>query len=584
MTPARAGVALALILTCGSILAAADSPRNTRGAGARTEVVTDSTVLARVDGQPITGYDFRSSYFASDPETHPSADSAGRAKFLSILVDKQVLSLTARASNPPLKFEDRATLRDYTDGLLAQMMYQRHVLDPAQPTPDQIQAGYAQYQYDLRLRYLLFTDRAQAERIRSELLRHRLTWQVAAAKYSIGPDSLVKGDLGWMARQDLHGLIGTTVFGLAPGAWSPVLSSDDGFQVWQCLERRPAAQQFQFAAIKQIVRQELVSSNATPLQERFFETIRQRAQGRYDTTNVLWLAARFAEANRGAGSATAAINLISRAPKIAPADTSRVLATTSNGRFTIADLMTEFRELPSFLRRKITGSGAMWDVVRRMVLEPFVVDAARAEGLEHDPRITAQVAHRREGLQVERMYQDSVMTRVRISESERRKYYAEHQREFVSRERVVYAVIPRYTQAGADSVLRAFKAGVPVPTLVAADSTAGVTSSRIRELLEGQSHDYRAILFEELRPGQSTIVGGADSGVWVVLSVLRHDASRAMAYDEVRDIVDESAQNIEAERQLAVWTARLRRGHRIEMHPELAARLTLTDPAADPMN
>jgi len=74
-------------------------------------------------------------------------------------------------------------------------------------------------------------------------------------------------------------------------------------------------------------------------------------------------------------------------------------------------------------------------------------------------------------------------------------------------------------------------------------------------------------LFEELKPGQSTKIWLGKDNVWAVMHVLSHSQSRPMAYDEVRDIVDQSVENIESERVLKTLLERWRAAHHIESHP-----------------
>src|SRR6185503_17810195 len=122
-------------------------------------------------------------------------------------------------------------------------------------------------------------------------------------------------------------------------------------------------------------------------------------------------------------------------------------------------------------------------------------------------------------------------------------------------------------------------AGDSPESIARQDSAQGIRYIAVRELTEGQTNDYKNILFEELGPGKSTKV--ARSHGWVVLHVIERRTPRPLDYGEVLAIIDESVQNEEAERQLDAFTARLRRKHKIAAHPELVMRLSLTDPQSE---
>src|SRR4029077_17249044 len=102
----------------------------------------------------------------------------------------------------------------------------------------------------------------------------------------------------------------------------------------------------------------------------------------------------------------------------------------------------------------------------------------------------------------------------------RKKYYQDHQREFMSREHVRYSVIPRVTEAGADSVRVRLKAGRTPQGILAADSAAGLHRGAIRDLVEGQQHNYQKLLFEELRNGESDKMYLGRDKLWAVFYIL----------------------------------------------------------------
>ena len=168
-----------------------------------------------------------------------------------------------------------------------------------------------------------------------------------------------------------------------------------------------------------------------------------------------------------------------------------------------------------------------------------------------------------------------------VTEATRREYYQAHELSYRTRERVRYALIPRLTEAGADSVIERLKAGEPPESILARDSLSGMTRGVIRELMEGQPHSYTNLLFQELRAGQSAkeFLGG--DKVWAVFHIILHDASRKLSYAESRDLVDQGAENSMAEQLLSEFLARQRRLHRIEAHPERLARINLIDPRDD---
>jgi hypothetical protein len=309
--------------------------------------------------------------------------------------------------------------------------------------------------------------------------------------------------------------------------------------------------------------------------------MRARSGATFDTANVVWLTDQYWQANAELGATSSGLDLRTRVPRIPARDTSRVLARVRGVPCTAGHVIQAYRDIPPVGRRKIVTVVAMFDFVQRIVLEPDIVASAREQGLDHDPGFMKQVAGRREGLLVEHMYEDSVQARLQVTDDMRRQYYQDHKSEFVTRERVRYAVILRATEAGADSVVRRLDGGEPAVSIVVADSLSGLRGDFIKDLLEGENHMFYNVLFQELRPHQSTKFFLSKDGVWAVFHVLSHDTSRPMAYDEVRDIVDQSVENVESERSLNLLLRRWRQRYSVESHPEWVMRINLTVPADD---
>jgi len=239
-------------------------------------------------------------------------------------------------------------------------------------------------------------------------------------------------------------------------------------------------------------------------------------------------------------------------------------------------MLDTYRVAHPLLRRKIQAFETLFDIVRRMALEPEVVAMAREEGFERDPVVVGLVASRREGLLVARMYDDSITTHVRVTDAERRRFYDEHRKDLVAEEQVRYVMLFRASEAGADSALALIRSGTRPELIATADSLSGLPYGGVRTMERSSGSTYRNVLFEELKPGESTKLAWAR--LWIVLHVLGRLPSRPMSYEEARSVVDESVQNIESERLLHELLARQRRRHRIESHPEWVMRFSIARP------
>jgi peptidyl-prolyl cis-trans isomerase C len=540
----------------------------------------DSAVIARVDTRPITVYDFRERWFSSDPTARPHMDSLGRVEFLHSLVDKEVLSLEALKAGTRLTPSDEWSLRGYEEKLLTLRLYQLRVEEPGTPTEQQMHAIHDLMGWRMRLRYLLFADRETAQGVRSQLASGRITWEAAAKRAPLTPDSLVRGDLGWTTLGTVPTRHAATVFALRPPLYSEVLLDEDGYRVWQCLERQSQPVP-PFASIRRTLWIQARYVNMAPLEAAFFEDMARRVAPAYDTTNIVWLADRFEEANRNLGDVMSGLDLRTRVPVIPAADTSRVLARVGNQVYSAARLIAAYTDIPPMRRNRIVTPSALFGMLERMVLAPTIAQAAREQGVDRAPDVVAEMRKQREGMLVGHMYDDSVQARMTYDPRANRRWYEAHRKDYVLRDHVRYALLLRATEAGADSLGARLAAGESAQAIWSADSAAGWRGGGLRDLYAGQGHTYYHMLMEELHEKQWTKEYLGGDKVWAVFYIVRHETPRPMAYEEVADIVGQTLENAQAEKLLKDMIARLRRRHRIVQHPELLMRIRLEDPTGD---
>jgi hypothetical protein len=209
-------------------------------------------------------------------------------------------------------------------------------------------------------------------------------------------------------------------------------------------------------------------------------------------------------------------------------------------------------------------------------------ELAVRRGLDKDPVAVRLIENRREEILVEHMFQDSIQSKVYVSREERRKYYEERRNLYVSFPSVRYAMVIRPTRAGADSIVKRLTAGERAEDIVHADSLIGPGRSNIEERRQNdEGRDYQKILFEELRPGKSTVLGPDKSGQFLVLHLIEYREGRQLPFDEVEQYVDESLQNIKAETMLKALIERARKRYPVTSHPEQVMRIRLADQSLD---
>ena len=546
------------------------------------QFLPDTAVLGRVDDKVFHVRDFRERWFAAYVPDRPSPDSAGRAQFLTSMVDKEVLGALARRVDRPLGFEDRQVLREARQRLLSNVTFARLVADSVRFTMDEVRHLYEQGNHQLHLQRILGSDPGVLERARAEVIAKRIPWSVAVKKYSLAQHDGPNGDLGWVQRNDLDPAPALEVFDLPDGGISSVFRAGTAWEFVRVVERRPQKQGV-FEPLAKLLSGEVRAMKLARRTEQLRAEVRQRIGMAYDTTNIVWAADLFAETERQAQGTPEdpVIDISGTVPDFQPSDTARVLATWKDGRYSLGQFLTTYNQIPPVQRDRIGSFIGFRSALDRFTLEPFMAEVAVERGLDRDPIVTAGLAKREEQMRVEHLFADSVESRVTVTGEEREKYYQDHLPDFYGIQSVTYAAIVRHSKAGADSVEARLRAGESAASVLRADSLAGFQSGSIRTVTERDQDQYHKPLFEELRPGGTLRIGPDKLGDHMVLQKITHDPGHQLKLAEVMDLVDESVRNLNAEAMLKALLARHRQEHRIELHPELVMRIGLRDPASD---
>ena len=191
------------------------------------------------------------------------------------------------------------------------------------------------------------------------------------------------------------------------------------------------------------------------------------------------------------------------------------------------------------------------------------------------------IERQRESKLVTHLVEDSVFSKVFVTKQERQDYYERHRTGFVTYPMVRYALIVRNDKAGADSVKARLDAHVSAEVVVHEDSTRGEVRSGIMELRQNEQNDYKKLLFEELRPGASIVLGPDKKKAFAVMHLISFDPGHLLPFKEVESMIDESVRNEKSEKALKEFLARLTKRFPVESHPELVMKIRAVDPSGD---
>lgn len=544
------------------------------------QFLPNSELLGRVGDRRISVLAFRTAYFQSDPHFRPSGDSLGRAEYLTNMMRKDVLGLTALSAGYALGFEDRATLRAFRTTLVSNRFFEVEVMDVPEVPEDSLRKVYEWMRTEIRARALSFADRAEAEAAHASLVRGRTTWDALAAKLNAAAGQR-PADLRWLDFQSPPIDVAVQLWTVAPGKFSGVVATPAGYQIVQVLERRPrATPDYEF--VRGNIRQTLRTNASARRRVALMAEAKLGLDFRYDTTNVKWASRHYFLAIQTDSAALGrGIVIEERVPEFSPADTSRTLLTWKGGRLSLGQLASAYQHLAAVMRPPINTPEQLMDYADALALEDRLFEMATQRGYEKDPAVVERYERKLEEILVTRLVEDSCFSRIVVTPKERREYYDRNRSRFFSYPSARAAFIVRDTQEQAEAVRARLAAGEPVAAVLRADSLAGEARSGTKVVTGAQYDPLEKLLFEELRPGQSRVLGPDKQGQWACVQSLEFDPGRLLPYEQLESQIDESVRNIKAERALNEFVDRLRARYEVELHYDKLMGVKLTTPGPD---
>ncbi|MGA9854176.1 MAG: peptidylprolyl isomerase [Gammaproteobacteria bacterium] len=182
-----------------------------------------STVLATVNGVPITNDMFRAYVRSLAGGQEPELDAQKHALVLNRLIDMEVLAQQAEKSDLGKDPKVVADLKIQKTGLMANQLVQQYLAQHP-VTDDQVKAEYDQRTKampgtEYRARHILVASEQQAKDIINQL-NHGANFATLAKKYSTDGSKSQGGELGWFSPDQMVPAFSQAVARLKKGEYT----------------------------------------------------------------------------------------------------------------------------------------------------------------------------------------------------------------------------------------------------------------------------------------------------------------------------------------------------------------------------
>jgi len=142
-----------------------------------------------------------------------------------------------------------------------------------------------------------------------------------------------------------------------------------------------------------------------------------------------------------------------------------ILARFDNQFVKADELQKEISELPEWKQDKYKDQAGREEYLTLMAESRMLLQVAKANKLEKDPEIVKQTNEYRDQLMLKELVKREVDDKIKVSDQDLEKYYAEHKADYVEPEKVTVTEITTKEEAKANEVMEKIKGGADFTAL-----------------------------------------------------------------------------------------------------------------------
>jgi len=508
----------------------------------------DETVLASVNGEPVTLQDIQEGFEGSHRgHTLLLAGSEAMREFLDKTVDRRLLIQEARR----IGLDDDAGIREAVQDLVAQRardeLYADEVTRPVEASEEAIRAAYEKTAQGYRVRHILTYTREDAERAAARV-RAGEAFGSVAAQVSVSTTAGKGGDLGLVGWGQMDPRLEAEVEAMDPGEVRGPIETDQGWNILLMEERRPLQARPELEKLRNqitaILKQRAISRRSLA----FFDELRARWAPR------VFHEALSEENLREAGQG---------GPE--PDQAKRITVGLAGDRsITLADLrarlnLKNIQNLPRpWALRQVRG------VLDEAIFASLLEQEALRRGYARRPSITREASRLEEGLLLDRLLATVVYPPIQITDEEVRAFYDQNPKSFTQAEAVRLKIIVLDPQQDTEPVLRELRTGADFEAVARTWSRDPITAQAGGDLgwvVRGTTNPAIEAVAFSLKAGEIGLA--KDEKATFVLKVMERRPERLQEYAAVKEKARESLLTRRRRAEVQRWVARLREASEI---------------------
>ena len=535
---------------------------------AKTE---NNTIIARVGDEKITFESIDSTYF---PNLELYDDSASQHQaalnYLDSLINQKLLVRAAYEARLDQDREINILMDEQKPRLLIDELYKMVVLEKSEPTERELKDYYQKSGEQRKLRHILVKDRAEAEQIYQEL-KKGANFDTLATEKSIDPGSKdYGGDLGLVSWGSMVDPFQQAAWKLKVGQISKPVESSFGWHVIK-LEEIKKLDQKPFEEVSQLQKQRLQFTKQNRLTQEFLDQLKAKSGVEMDTTTYgLMLQRDSTEAKKDLLSPPKPSGSYLKLDLFSESQRGLPLLSYKGGSITVKDFVEQYAKIPAFQKGSFDNRQQVEQWAFQMVMGDLLEKEAEKRGTDSRPVFKQNLLKLKETLMADKMRNDLIMLRVKITEEDLHSYYDTHLEQFQIPENVKIQEVLVATEPEAKKLAQQIKAGANF-TKLADQYTLRPGLKGKGGILDSITLQKSEILFnavKEAKKGQ--VVGPVPfNEKFSVIKLLERRPTKQLAFEEVQPRLRSLAYEDEKRTTFKNWIESRKQNDKVETFPEV---------------
>jgi len=566
--------ALALPLAATPARAAA-----AKSAAAAPAAVPDSA-LASFDGGYVFPRDFTLAWWGLSPDQYPKAADAVQSRiiFLSQIVDRMMLEREMKKKKYALTETEEAELTRTRDVMVQNALFDEVMRGLPEPTSEDLEAYTRQKTSLAEIRFVTFADWDKARSWRRRLATGTPMSALDAAIERDGPAFAKADSFRLVAAEQIPDTLATVIWRMRPGQASEVHSfaGEPTIFLLRRFTPRTVAHDDAPGAIKLAY----MRRQADRARELYRADLAAKLNRTFDEEGMAMLLRAHLllpprnDVDTLTGTPIMRPNI--GLPNIAAADTGHAIARIRDQVFTIGEYLVFWGRVQPYARPEVRERGSLEAAVDRLVLSGEILRIGMERGYDKQPKIQAELDHRRTGYEMDHYFHDEIESKVVVTDAILRKYWSKDPTHYNDRASIESHIIVLERKSEADSILAQLKNGASFSELAKANSIEGTSGAEGGKVgLQYRGTQENAGLEDAMFATPIGGFGGPEKTPqgWVIWRIDASTPAVTRSYEGAKDMVERDYRVVEADRILRAKLDGLRAAAHVKLYED---RVTTT--------